>query len=70
MTNSILDSVKEFNGVLDEDKDFDNDFIADINAAFMTLWQLGVGPKAPFNIKDSTATWEDFVDDNIYILIR
>lgn len=67
MTNSILDFVKEFNGVLDEDKDFDNDIIADINTAFMILWQLGVGPKTPFNIKDSTATWEDFIDDNIYI---
>ena len=37
MTNSILDFVKEFNGVLDEDKDFDNDIIADINTAFMIL---------------------------------
>lgn len=67
MTNSILDFVKEFNGVLDEDKDFDNDFIADANAVFMILWQLGVGPETPFSIKDSTSTWEDFIGDDAYI---
>ena len=38
--------------------------IIHINSAFSILSQLGVGPAEGFEIKDSTAVWTEFVDDD------
>lgn len=49
---------------IDSDYDvFDIDIIVHINSVFMTLNQLGVGPKIPFVISDKNATWTDFSKD-------
>lgn len=62
--NSILISTKKLAGV-DKDYDvFDLDIITYINAVFMTLNQLGVGPKEIFSITDETATWDEFEEGN------
>ena len=61
---SILTSVKKLNNVAEEYDVFDMDFIIHINSVFMTLWQMGVGPSAPFFIADKNALWTDFIPAN------
>lgn len=64
---SILTSVKKLNNVAEEYDVFDMDFIIHINSVFMTLWQMGVGPSAPFSIKDKESLWNEFIPtDNPY----
>lgn len=63
MEESILSSIKDTASVSPEDDAFDQEIILHINATFMTLRQLGVGPSTPFFITDSSATWSDFTDD-------
>jgi hypothetical protein len=63
MEESILSSIKDTASVSPEDDAFDQEIILHINATFMTLRQLGVGPSTPFFITDSSATWSDFIDD-------
>lgn len=58
---SILESVKKMLGLDSEYEVFDTDIIIGINSAFMTLMQLGVGPKEGFSIKDKEAIWSDFI---------
>ena len=60
---SILESVKKSLGILDEYEHFDPEIIQDINTAFFTLNQLGIGPKQPFTIKDNYAVWTDFLPE-------
>lgn len=43
------------------DPAFDTDIMIWINSAFMVLYQLGVGPKAPFRIHGETEKWSDFL---------
>lgn len=58
---SILNEVKKYIGPSISYDVFDMDIIMNINAAFFTLFQLGVGDeKGVFTINDNTATWEDF----------
>lgn len=59
--DSILTTVKKLNNVAEEYDVFDMDFIAHINSVFMTLWQMGVGPSAPFFIEDKSASWDEFI---------
>lgn len=64
---SILTTVKKLNNVADEYDVFDVDFITHINSVFMSLWQMGVGPKTPFYIEGKDTLWNDFVPtDNPY----
>lgn len=58
---SILTSVKKQLGIVEEYEHFDVDLITHINSVFMTLNQLGVGPKEGFRIEDKLATWNDFI---------
>lgn len=44
---------------------FDSDLIMYINNAFMTLHQLGIGPKEGFRIESNNETWGDYVGDRI-----
>ena len=60
---SILTSIKKLLGITEEYKHFDPDIIMHINAVFMTLNQLGVGPSEGFVIEDDTSIWEDFISD-------
>lgn len=60
---SILTSVKKLSGITVEYEHFDEDLTMFINTVFMTLNQLGVGPKECFHITDETETWNDFLGD-------
>lgn len=67
--DSILNSVKKAIGYPVELKEFDSDIIFNINAAIITLMQLGVGPTDPvFSISDETATYEDYLGDRTDII--
>lgn len=60
---SILNSIKKLLGLAEDYEAFDADVIMNINSAFFTLWQLGVGPKdGPFTIGDKSKNWNDFID--------
>jgi len=63
MDDSILDTIKKMLGITSEDTSFDTDIIVFINAAFMTLKQLGVGPTEGFSITDLNSIWSDFTDN-------
>lgn len=67
---SILADVKQNVGILPEYDVFDNQLITDINAAFSTLHQLGVGPADGFEIEDATAKWSDFIKSKRFNFIR
>lgn len=60
-SKSILESTKKYIGIATDDTSFDVDVIMAINAAFMTLQQLDVGPTEGFAISDSTSKWQDFI---------
>lgn len=64
MDESILTSIKKLLGVNEDYDYFDQDIIMHINAAFMVLTQLGIGPSEGFLITDDTDTWSDFIDDS------
>ena len=49
---SILTSIKKMLGITEEYTHFDADLIMHINSVFVTLRQLGVGPKEGFRIED------------------
>ena len=61
--DSILTSIKKLLGITEEYTHFDPDIITHINSAFFTLTQLGVGPSEGFSIKNSSATWDDFLSN-------
>lgn len=61
--DSILSSVKKQCGIPESCKDFDDVLITHINAAFLTLTQIGVGPEEGFTIENSESTWKDFVGE-------
>lgn len=63
VTDSILNSVKKLLGIDPSIDAFDPDILININAAFGTLTQLGVGPKGGFFITDASATYSDFLSD-------
>lgn len=63
--DSILTSVKQLLGLSEAYTDYDNDIVLIINATFMTLTQLGVGPEVGFSITDKTALWTDFLNTSL-----
>lgn len=63
---SILTSIKKLLGITEEYTHFDPDLIIHINTVFAILTQMGVGPEEGFSIEDDTATWDDFISNNLY----
>lgn len=63
MADSILTLTKKDLGITEEYEHFDPELIMDINAAFMVLNQLGVGPEEGFSITDKTQVWTDFMEE-------
>lgn len=59
--DSILRSVKKGVNIPDDYDAFDADILININSAFMTLNQLGVGPKDGYVVTGEDETWEDFI---------
>lgn len=62
-TSSILLDVKKLLGLTSEYTVFDRDIIININSAFSSLWQLGVGPSEGYTISGEEDSWEDFLND-------
>lgn len=60
--STIMNDVKKFCGVFADYEVFDLDFMMNINAAFFTLFELGVGPKGGFVIEDNETPWSAFMD--------
>lgn len=59
-TDKILDDVKQMLNIHPDEHEFDNDIRVNINGAFLTLHQLGVGfSDTPFSITNTT-TWSEF----------
>lgn len=65
METSILDSIKKILGLAPDYTVFDVDIILHINSVFTTLTQLGIGPGEGFMIEDNTATWDQFIADDL-----
>lgn len=59
--DSILTLIKRLLGIDEQYGHFDVDIIIGINNAFMTLQQLGIGPKEGFLIQDQRQTWTEFL---------
>jgi hypothetical protein len=55
----ILDDVKQRLEIEQDTTEFDIDVLSDVNSAFFSLYQLGIGPATPFYI-DKTTTWGSF----------
>lgn len=64
---SILQDVKKWVGIVREYEVFDSDILMHINAAFFTLFELGVGPREGFALEDGTEDWPEFSEDKIVI---
>lgn len=64
---SVLRSTKKLLGIAEDYEHFDDDIIIHINSVFMTLNQLGIGPKKPAVITSSMDTWEDALGDTVNI---
>lgn len=60
MEQSILQSTKKVLGLDPSYTVFDLDILTHINAAFVVLTDLGVGPETGFMIEDETAVWTDY----------
>jgi hypothetical protein len=66
MNESILTSVKKgVGGIAEDDQSFDDDIILHTNTVLSKLTQLGVGPDTGFAISDKTATWNDFIGEDL-----
>ena len=61
---SILNTIKKLLGIAPDYKNFDTDIIININTVFMTLHQLGVGPKEGFHIESDREVWDDYISDD------
>ena len=67
MEESILNYVKDASGVNIDDSAFDGELVMHINAVFMILRQIGVGPETPFFIEDDSSTWDEFTKDEMLL---
>lgn len=67
---SILLSVKKLLGIDAEYTIFDPDIIMHINTAFSVLNQLGVGPAAGFMIEGADETWDMYITDYNFMMVK
>jgi len=65
LDQSILESIKEMLGIVEQDTSFDGALCSHINACFTTLNQLDVGPDEGFMIAGSSEKWRDFIPEII-----
>lgn len=59
-SSSILNSIKRMLGIAPEDDGFDQEVKDLINAEFLTLHQLDIGPEEGFSIDGPDTTWHEF----------
>ena len=67
MNDSIVATIKKMLGLTDDYTPFDMDVIVHINAAFMVLCQMGVGPKEGFQVTDYDQTWGEFLTNQVML---
>lgn len=64
-STSILDSIKKLLGISPSDDGFDQEVKDLINAEFLALHQLNVGPENGFSINGLDEIWSDYTDDKL-----
>ena len=62
-SSSILNSIKKMLGISPTDNGFDQEIKDLINAEFLSLHQLNVGPEAGFSITGPDDVWSSFTDN-------
>ena len=62
-SSSILESIKKLLGIAEHDEGFDLEIRDLINAEFLTLHQLGVGPENGFSITGPEEQWGSYTDN-------
>lgn len=62
-SSSILNSIKKLLGISPNDDGFDQEVKDLINAEFLTLHQLNVGPEEGFSITDENDVWSSYTDN-------
>jgi hypothetical protein len=67
---SILTSVKNQLGIMEDYDCFDAALIMHINSVFLVLTQLGVGPSEGFFIEDDSSVWTDFIQGNKLEMVK
>lgn len=71
MEENILDSIKDMLGINKEDEAFDNDVLVNINSAFSTLYQIGVGYGHHYFLLNGSETWDDvFIETDVIDFIK
>lgn len=68
--DSILETIKKLDGILEDYEYFNTDIVLCINTAFAVLNQLGVGPDDPFVITGPDETWDEFDYDGSKEMIK
>lgn len=63
MSDSILNTTKKMLGLAEDLTVFDLDIITHINSVFVTLQQLGVGPKTGFWVESDGTDWSEYTED-------
>lgn len=61
MRDSILGTINKMLGNEGDFTPFDTDVITFINAALLSLTELGIGPKDGFEVTGYGETWDDFL---------
>lgn len=64
LDQSILVSIKQMLGILEDDTAFDAELMSHINSVFTILNQLAIGQDDGFIITGYSETWRQFIDDN------
>lgn len=59
--DSILNSVKSYVGIQEDESAFDTDILMAINAVIFALSQMGVGPSDLLVVEDDSMTWDDLL---------
>lgn len=62
-SSSILESVKKLLGISEHDTGFDYEIKDLINAEFLSLHQLGIGPNEGFSINGPDDKWGSYTDN-------
>lgn len=75
MEESILKTIKEALGIVDDYTAFDSQIIMHINSVFMILNQIGIGPEGGYQIQDKADAWSEFIkksdwDDESFNLVK
>lgn len=66
---TILEDIKKQIGIVPEYDAFDDQLLLDLNAAFATLHQLGVGPEEGFLVEKDT-DWDEYISTERLSFIR